>query len=292
MQDVITTLSALCSAIESPAVLRDTSLRITSMNTAFQAQYGNEIPPAIQGGSINIDTGAMRTGTEAAGDVILDGGSAGPHAVWWETLPIVIGGTLSALLTTIRPNDLRLKLDIAIARQLAETPVDNLLIISDQWLVLAAKADLGSLASQSTPGIDFLELIHPLQQQRMQELMELAKSHDGEVIKGETIVRRSDGMRKVTLRIQYHQNRYGGGRWYIATRLLSPIGGQICDRLMMAYGAASQTELAKSIGVDRSAISRHSRADDVPANWIVDCWKKTGTSTDWLLTGHGKPNTY
>ncbi|MFV0347691.1 MAG: helix-turn-helix domain-containing protein [Halodesulfovibrio sp.] len=239
-----------------------------------------------------IDSDAIRTGTEAAGDVILAEGAAGTHAVWWETLPIVIAGNLAALLTTIRPSDLRLQLDIVHARQLAETPIDNLLIISDQRLVLEARVDHGSLATLSTIGLDYLELIHPLQHESMIRLMELAKATPGDVYKGQTIVRRLDGMRTATLRIQYRQNRYGGGRWYTATHVLSPIGGQICDRLMMAYGAASQTELAKCIGVDRSAVSRHSRADDVPANWIIDCWKKTGTSTDWLLTGHGKPNTF
>ena len=52
----------------------------------------------------------------------------------------------------------------------------------------------------------------------------------------------------------------------------------------------SQTQLANSLGVNRSAITQARKKDSIPARWILRLYRSFGLNPDWLETG--KDQTY
>jgi len=285
----LVTLIATCDAMESPAIVRDGKLRLEHANTAYLNAIGTAMPASVLKGIDIIDLQAFRLRREWGGDVVLEL-PYGMAAAWWETLPVLQAGKVVAAISILRQNADRLELDLARACEVAETPVDNLWIVSDQRLILAADTDSGTSIKGQAVGLPFLDLVHHLHRETFSRHMNMATQRAGEVVSGETVARRKDGMRRVGFHMQYRPAKFGG-RWYMATRSRSPQGGQICGRLMLAYGVGTQRELAERLQISRSLISRYSKAEEVPPSWIVNCWKETGISTDWLLTGHGKPKT-
>lgn len=60
-------------------------------------------------------------------------------------------------------------------------------------------------------------------------------------------------------------------------------------RLQQAAGIVSQTELARALGVNRSAVTQAKMRDAVPQKWILALARHYSLSADWLEFGQGAP---
>ena len=59
------------------------------------------------------------------------------------------------------------------------------------------------------------------------------------------------------------------------------------QRVYKATGMNSQTELASSLRINRSAITQARKKDSIPAKWILQLYRTFGLNPDWLETGIG-----
>lgn len=62
-------------------------------------------------------------------------------------------------------------------------------------------------------------------------------------------------------------------------------------RVQKATSIATQHDLAKALGVNRSAITQAKRRNSIPQKWILALSRSFQLSTDWLEFGVGKPET-
>lgn len=62
----------------------------------------------------------------------------------------------------------------------------------------------------------------------------------------------------------------------------------VYERLRQAVGISSQIELARALGVNRSAITQAKVRDAVPQKWILLLARRFSLSPDWLEFGRGK----
>ena len=60
------------------------------------------------------------------------------------------------------------------------------------------------------------------------------------------------------------------------------------DRLRLAGVAASQSELARLLGLGRAAISLAKRKDKVPDRWVLELAQRFGLNPVWLKSGLGR----
>jgi hypothetical protein len=65
--------------------------------------------------------------------------------------------------------------------------------------------------------------------------------------------------------------------------------GAILDRIQQALGLASDGEIARVLGIQRSTVGGWRARDTRPYSLCVEIAAKHGLSLDWLLTGEGKP---
>lgn len=66
-------------------------------------------------------------------------------------------------------------------------------------------------------------------------------------------------------------------------------GLKIVDRLLLAYGYATQRELVEKIGLGQGTVSTWIRRNYFPGDVVVRCALDTGVSLQWLATGEGLP---
>ena len=62
------------------------------------------------------------------------------------------------------------------------------------------------------------------------------------------------------------------------------------NRVQQATPIASQHDLAKALGVNRSAITQAKRRDSIPQKWVLALSRSFQLSVDWLEFGIGKPD--
>lgn len=60
------------------------------------------------------------------------------------------------------------------------------------------------------------------------------------------------------------------------------------QRVFSATGLSTQTELASVLQVNRSAITQARRKGSIPANWILQLYRRYGLNPDWLEAGKGE----
>ena len=65
--------------------------------------------------------------------------------------------------------------------------------------------------------------------------------------------------------------------------------GAILDRIQQALGLASDGEIARSLGIQRSTVGGWRARDTRPYSLCVELATKHGLSLDWLLSGQGDP---
>lgn len=58
-------------------------------------------------------------------------------------------------------------------------------------------------------------------------------------------------------------------------------------RLMTAVNAASDTELAKTLGITHQSVSSARKRGSFPGSWLTEICERFGVSADWLLWGTG-----
>jgi phage repressor protein C with HTH and peptisase S24 domain len=61
----------------------------------------------------------------------------------------------------------------------------------------------------------------------------------------------------------------------------------ILKRIFEATGIASQTELASTLGINRSAITQARNKDAVPDKWILKLYRAFGLNPSWIEDGTG-----
>jgi len=61
----------------------------------------------------------------------------------------------------------------------------------------------------------------------------------------------------------------------------------LLNRVYDATGIGSQNELAKSLGVNRSAITQARNKDSFPDKWLLQFYRMFGLNPDWIETGAG-----
>jgi phage repressor protein C with HTH and peptisase S24 domain len=61
----------------------------------------------------------------------------------------------------------------------------------------------------------------------------------------------------------------------------------ILKRIFEATGISSQTELASTLGINRSAITQARKKDAVPDKWILSLYRAFGLNPNWIETGTG-----
>ena len=54
-----------------------------------------------------------------------------------------------------------------------------------------------------------------------------------------------------------------------------------------ALGISSLAELAEALGVNRSSITQARKKGSVPANWLLELFRRHGLNPDWLAGGNG-----
>ena len=62
---------------------------------------------------------------------------------------------------------------------------------------------------------------------------------------------------------------------------------QVIDRVFKATGIESQTELARVLQVNRSAVTQARKKGCVPDRWLLLLYREFGLSPEWLETGLG-----
>lgn len=60
------------------------------------------------------------------------------------------------------------------------------------------------------------------------------------------------------------------------------------QRVFSATGIESQTELANFLRINRSAITQARKKESIPANWILQLFRRYDLNPDWLETGNGE----
>lgn len=65
-------------------------------------------------------------------------------------------------------------------------------------------------------------------------------------------------------------------------------GKAAIERLVEAYGFTTRQALADHLGISKSTLANRYMRDTFPADWIIQCALETGTSLNWLTTGHGR----
>jgi phage repressor protein C with HTH and peptisase S24 domain len=63
---------------------------------------------------------------------------------------------------------------------------------------------------------------------------------------------------------------------------------QVIHRVFKATGIESQTELAKILQVNRSAVTQARKKGSVPDRWLLLLFREYGLSPEWLETGVGR----
>lgn len=61
------------------------------------------------------------------------------------------------------------------------------------------------------------------------------------------------------------------------------------ERVAAATDIRSQTELAATLGINRSAVTQAKKKGTIPANWVLGLSRKFGLNPDWLEKGVGDP---
>lgn len=61
------------------------------------------------------------------------------------------------------------------------------------------------------------------------------------------------------------------------------------ERVATATGIRSQTELAATLGINRSAVTQAKKKGTIPARWVLGLSRKFGLNPDWLEKGTGAP---
>jgi phage repressor protein C with HTH and peptisase S24 domain len=64
-------------------------------------------------------------------------------------------------------------------------------------------------------------------------------------------------------------------------------GKKAIERLVEAYGFGTRQALCDHLGVSKSTMATRYMRDIFPADWVIQCALETGTSLNWLTTGHG-----
>ena len=59
------------------------------------------------------------------------------------------------------------------------------------------------------------------------------------------------------------------------------------DRVFEAAGIDSQTELARILQVNRSAVTQARKKDAIPDRWLLRLYRSYGLNPEWLETGRG-----
>jgi hypothetical protein len=59
------------------------------------------------------------------------------------------------------------------------------------------------------------------------------------------------------------------------------------QRIEIAAGIKTMTELAKVVGTSQQYVSKKSKEGEFPINWAYEVAKKFNISTDWIMTGEG-----
>ena len=59
-------------------------------------------------------------------------------------------------------------------------------------------------------------------------------------------------------------------------------------RVFEATGITSQTELASTLNINRSAITQARKKDSIPDKWILQLYRSFGLNPDWIETGNGQ----
>ena len=60
---------------------------------------------------------------------------------------------------------------------------------------------------------------------------------------------------------------------------------QVIHRVFKATGIESQTELAKILRVNRSAVTQARKKGSMPDRWLLLLFREYGLSPEWLETG-------
>ncbi|EFO1584744.1 phage repressor protein [Escherichia coli] len=64
-------------------------------------------------------------------------------------------------------------------------------------------------------------------------------------------------------------------------------GKKAIERLVEAYGFGTRQALCDHLSVSKSTMATRYMRDIFPADWVIQCALETGTSLNWLTTGHG-----
>jgi len=64
---------------------------------------------------------------------------------------------------------------------------------------------------------------------------------------------------------------------------------EILERLRIATKQKSDSAVAKFLGLSHTAPGTWKSRNTIPYDACFKCWKQTGFSMEWLLTGEGKP---
>ena len=63
------------------------------------------------------------------------------------------------------------------------------------------------------------------------------------------------------------------------------------ERMVEAYGFKTRQALCDHLGISKSTLATRYMRDSFPAEWVIQCALETGTSLNWLTTGHGSKQT-
>jgi len=174
---------------------------------------------------------------------------------------------------------------MAYARQISLAG-DNLFILRENLSIVACEVDHDSLFHKDNArDQQLLDVIHEEDASILRRAINISRENSSRSARLELRVQRRNGIARMAATVTYVPGRKE--RWILSTRPTSPLGGRIIDRMRIAWGVETYADLARAMGMDRSALSRYRRRDSVPADWLILTYLRCRVSVHWLYTGHG-----
>lgn len=209
---------------------------------------------------------------------------SGQHTLCWcESHSLINHDRLLHFLEILDLEQFR-TLEAAYLHQLRRVVDDNLWILDDDGALIWMRANGPEF--EKLRGRDSRELVLAGDRPLWDATLARGKSNPGRTQEIRLRSALNGGTRFIDL--CYLPGSIMGGRFYVASRSDTPSGSRVVLRLKEAWGVSTDTDLARRLGTNKSAVSRANDAESVPPAWLVKTGQATGFSLDWLLTGQGE----
>lgn len=175
---------------------------------------------------------------------------------------------------------------LALLRQASKTRADQLWIVDENYVITYASTNTTEQTIWGvTVGDSVLHVLAEEDRPRAIEELKAARAAPGKIINSTYNLRRRKRLVPIHTSGMFLHGVHNVGHYFIAARANQGGDGAV-DRLREAYQAITDAELAATLGIKASAISR-ARKVGIPPAWAYGALQTMGISGDWIMTGRG-----